>query len=256
MRAQTLPAAAGWRWIATGFIIFRRNPPMLVMLVVTYWFSLLLLSILPVIGGLLAILAVPGLSVGLLQAARNLERHQPVGLPTLFDGMRENTRTLLALGALCLLCTAGILGLSVLVDGGDLFHYLQASSKAERAAFTDVDLSFSVLFVCLLSLPLMMAYAFAPVLAAWHRLPLGKALFFSLVACRLNWRPFLVYCFCLLLAGQIPDILQSILSSFFPGADGAMSSIVIVPLILVIAPVSFASFYAAYRDIFGISEIV
>jgi len=29
-----------------------------------------------------------------------------------------------------------------------------------------------------------------------------------------------------------------------------------VPMLMIIAPVIFASFYACYRDIFGISEIV
>jgi hypothetical protein len=31
---------------------------------------------------------------------------------------------------------------------------------------------------------------------------------------------------------------------------------VTVPMVLIIAPAIFASFYASYRDIFGISEIV
>ena len=83
MRAQTLPAAAGWRWILGGFAIFRRNPPMLSMLVVTYWFTVIFLNILPVVGAIAASLLIPGLSVGLMQAARNLERGQPVGVQTL-----------------------------------------------------------------------------------------------------------------------------------------------------------------------------
>jgi len=257
VRAQTLPTAAGWRWIATGFVIFRRNPPILGLLVITYWFTLLFLNILPLIGPLLTSLAVPGLSVGLMQAARNLERGQPAGLPTLYGGLRENPRTLLALGALYLFCTFGVLGLSALLDGGELFNYMLATGKAERAAVEDADLSLSLLFVAALLLPVMMAYWFAPVLAAWHRLPLGKSLFFSFIACWLNWRPFLAYALGLLLiAGIIPGILLGILLMLFPGGQEFITSIVIVPVALVIAPVTFASFYAAYRDIFGISEIV
>lgn len=257
MRAQTLPAAAGWRWIASGFAIFRRNPPILSLLVITYWFTLIFLNILPVLGALAASLVVPGLSVGLMQAARNVERGQPAGLPTLFGGLRENTRTLLGLGALYLCCTLGILGLSALIDGGDLVRYMLASNKVERAAVEDADLLLPALFVALLLVPVMMAYWFAPVLAAWHRLPLGKSLFFSFVACWLNWRPFLTYGIGLLLcAGLIPGVLLGILLIIFPGAQGFLTSIVIVPMALIVAPIIFASFYAAYRDIFGISEIV
>ena len=49
MRAQTLPASAGWQWIVSGFAIYRRNPILLSMLVLAYWFTILLLNVLPVI---------------------------------------------------------------------------------------------------------------------------------------------------------------------------------------------------------------
>lgn len=257
MRAQTLPAAAGWRWIITGLMIFRRNPPILALLVICYWFTLIFLNTLPKVGTLLVYLAAPGLSVGLMQAARNLERALPVGLSTLYGGLRENGRTLLALGALYLFCSFGSLGLSVLIDGGDFFKYVTATTKAERAAVEDTDMTLPFIFVGLLLLPVLMAYWFAPVLAAWHRLPLGKSLFFSFVACWLNWRPFLAYFTGLLVvAGLIPFILLGILVVIFPGAQQFLSSIVIVPVMLIIVPIISASFYAAYRDIFGISEIV
>ncbi len=257
MRAQTLPAAAGWRWIGAGFMIFRRNPPLLSMLVIAYWFTLIFLNILPIIGALAASLVVPGLSVGLMQASRNLERGQPVGLQTLFGGLKENTRTLLALGALYLFCTLGILGASALIDGGDMLRYMLASNRAERAPFDDADFTLPALVVLLLLLPVLMAYWFAPVLAAWHRLPMAKSLFFSFIACWMNWRPFLTYGLGLLIvAGVLPGLLLGILLLLFPAAQSFITGIVTVPMLLIIAPAVFASFYASYRDIFGISEIV
>ena len=62
MQVQTLPAAAGWRWLGAGFVIFRRNPPLLAMLIVCYWLTVLILNILPVIGAVAASLVIPGLS--------------------------------------------------------------------------------------------------------------------------------------------------------------------------------------------------
>lgn len=257
MRAQTLPAAAGWRWIVAGLAIFRRNPLTFSMLVVTYWFTVIFLNVLPLIGAVAASLVIPGLSVGLMQAARNLERSQPIGLQTLYGGLKENTRTLIGLGALYLCCTLGILGASTLADGGDLLRYMLASSRAERAAVEDADFLLPSLVVMIMLVPLLMAYWFAPVLAAWHRLPLGKSLFFSFVACWINWRPFLAYSIGLLLfAGVIPGILLGLLLILFPGAASLIAGLVMVPIALIIAPVIFASFYASYRDIFGISEIV
>lgn len=256
MRAQTLPAAAGWRWLVGGFAIFRRNPAMFAMLVVLYWFVVAFLNALPVIGALAASMAIPGLSVGLMQAARCLERGAPLGLPTLFGSFRDNPRTLLALGALYLCCMIGILGISTLADGGDLLRFMLAESRPERAAVEDADFLLPALIVLTLVVPVTMAWWFAPTLAAWHRLKLGKALFFSFVACWLNWRPFLAYSVALLVvAGIAPGVLLGILLTLFPGGASFVLALLSVPLLLVVAPVVFASFYVAYRDIFGISEI-
>jgi hypothetical protein len=257
VRAQTLPPAAGWQWILGGFAIFRRNPVMLGMLVVAYWFTVLLLNIVPVLGVLLASLSIPGLSVGLMQAARNVERGQPVGIQTLYGSLRENARTLIALGALYLCCTLGALALSALVDGGALLNFMLSNSRAERALVEDADFTLSALFITLLMTPVLMAWWFAPVLAAWHRLGVGKSLFFSFIACWMNWRPFLVYGLGLLIvAGILPGVLLGILLLVMPGAANLVTALVTMPMVLIVAPTVFASFYASYRDIFGISEIV
>src|SRR5574343_1004272 len=257
MRAQSLAPASGWQWIFGGFAIFRRNPVMLGMLVVAYWFTVIFLNVLPVVGALAASLAIPGLSVGLMQAARNIDRGQPVGLQTLYGSLKENSRTLLALGALYLCCTLGALGLSSLIDGGDLLKFMLSNSRAERAVVEDADLLLPALFVMLLMTPVMMAYWFAPVLAAWHRLSVGRALFASFVACWMNWRPFLTYgAGLLLVAGILPGVLFVILLVIAPGAANFVTAIVSVPMVLIVAPTIFASFYVCYRDIFGISEIV
>jgi len=257
MRAQTLPPAAGWRWIVAGFAIFRRNPPVFSMLVMTYWLTVLFLNVLPFIGPVAASLVIPGLSVGLMQAARNLERGLPVGLATLYGSLKENKWTLVSLGALYLLSTFVILSSSAMVDGGDLLRYMLAANRTERAVVEDADFTLAALFVLILMVPVLMAYWFAPVLAAWHRLSVGKALFFSFVACWFNWRPFLAYSAALLLvAGVLPGLVLGFLLVLFPDAQGVITTFVTLPLALIIAPVVFASFYASYRDIFGISEIV
>ena len=257
MRAQTLPASAGWQWIVSGFAIYRRNPILLSMLVLAYWFTILLLNVLPVIGAIAASLVIPGLSVGLMQASRNLERGQPIGIQTLYGGLKENTKTLIALGALYLVCTLGILGISALSDGDALLNFMLSGKKADREAIEEGNFFLPALIVMLLMLPVMMAYWFAPVLAAWHKLTLGRALFFSIVACYINWRPFLSYGIALLLvAGIIPGLLLGVLLAILPGAQGFITALITMPMLLAVAPTIFASFYASYRDIFGISEIV
>lgn len=257
MRAQTVPSSAGWRWLASGFAIFRRNPPMLSLLVVIYWFTVIFLNILPLLGAVAASMAIPGLSVGLMRAARNIERGQAIGVQTLYGGLRENTRTLLALGALYLVVTLAILGMSTIIDGGDLLRYMLASNRTERAAVEDANFTLPALFVMVLLVPVLMAWWFAPVLAAWHRLTLGRALFFSFVACSMNWRAFVSYgAAVLLVAGVVPGLALGVLLLLLPGAASFLTGMFMVFMALVVAPAIFASFYASYRDIFGISEIV
>jgi len=257
VRAQTLPAAAGWRWIVGGFAIFRRNPPILAMLVAAYWFTVLFLNIIPVLGTVVSSMVIPGLSVGLMRASRNLERGHQIGLPTLYGGLKENTRTLLALGALYLVATLAVLGLSALFDGGNLLRYMLAGNRVERAIVEDADFTLPVLVVVAMMTPVIMAWWFAPVLAAWHRISLVKSLFFSFVACWMNWRPFLVYSIGLLVVGGfVPGLLVGLVLIVAPGALPFATALVTVPMALVVAPIVFASFYVCYRDIFGISEIV
>jgi hypothetical protein len=261
MQAQTLPAAAGWRWIGAGFAIFRRNPPLLSMLVVSYWLTVLVLNVLPVIGALAASLVIPGLSVGLMQAARDLERGQPIGLPTLFGGLKRNTRTLLALGALYLGVTIAILGLSALVDGGELLRFMLASKAVDREEIEGTNFLLPSLFVMILMAPVLMAYWFAPVLAAWHGLGVGKSLFFSFIACWLNWRAFLAYgAAMVLVAGVIPGLIFGLLAAVFSGGEsGFVSLFIIMPFMTMIALIVFstiyASYYASYRDVFGIQDV-
>jgi hypothetical protein len=262
MQVQTLPAAAGWAWLGTGFAIFRRNPPLLAMLVVTYWLTILLLNVLPVIGAVAASLIIPGLSVGLMQAARDLDRGQKAGLQTLFSGIQRNPRTLIALGALYLCCTLGVLGLSALVDGGQFLNFMISGKGADKETVESGELILPSLFVMTLMVPVLMAYWFAPVLAAWHGQSVGKSLFFSFVACWLNWRAFLAYSLALVVfAGVVPGLVFGIMVAVLAGAEGGfMTAFVITPLMMVIALMIFstvyASFYASYRDIFGPSEIV
>jgi hypothetical protein len=99
--------------------------------------------------------------------------------------------------------------------------------------------------------PVMLAFWFAPPLASWHGTGALKALFFSFAASLMNWRAFLAYgavAACLTLV--LPLVAFTALSV---AAGGAMlpAAALVFPLLLLLLPVFFASFYASYRDVFG-----
>ena len=115
-----------------------------------------------------------------------------------------------------------------------------------------------ITFVACGMLPVFMAWWFAPVLVAWHQQPVGKALFFSFMACAINWRPFLVYSLALIVvAGILPGLALGVLGVLLPmSLAPLLGTATLFAAAGVLAPTIFASFYVAYRDIFGISEVV
>lgn len=251
MQALRLPARAGWNWLAGGFAIFRKNPPMLTMLVVSYWLLVATLSLVPFIGVVAATLCTPAFSVSLMNACRDLDQGRLLTPRVLISGFSENLRVLLMLGALYLGATITILGVSALADGGLLME-LMLDGKAPAEEAKDGAPFFAALILALLLLtPLLMAYWYAPALAAWHGFSQGKALFFSFAACLRNWRAFVAYLLSILFfAGLVPNVLLALLTALMPKAGGFFVALFTVPLLLVLAPTLFASFYVSYRDVF------
>lgn len=256
MRAQTLPAAAGWRWVAEAYAIYRRNPAFLLLMVAGYWFTVLLLDVIPLIGVILASLVLPVLGVGVMNACRDLDSGEPVKPKILFSGFSQNPKPLMVLGGLYLAATLGILGLSALTDDGALMKFMLSGKPVDKDTLEKGGV-LAPLLVTTLLVPVVMAWWYAPLLVAWHRLSVPKALFFSLVACWLNWRAFVMYGLALALYGvMLPATLLIIASGLGSGATALVSAAVTIPLFMVFMPLVFASFYVTYRDVFGVSERV
>jgi hypothetical protein len=96
--------------------------------------------------------------------------------------------------------------------------------------------------------PVLMMFWFAPPLAAWHGTAPAKALFFSFFACLMNWRAFLAYGAVTAVAAlALPLAVVSVVALASLGVP-AMS--LVFPLLIVLLPTLFASFYASYRDVF------
>jgi hypothetical protein len=98
----------------------------------------------------------------------------------------------------------------------------------------------------------MAAFWFAPPLAAWHSTGALKALFFSLAASLMNWRAFLAYgAATAIVTVVIPFAALMILTLASAGSLRFPAASLVFPLLLILLPTLFASFYASYRDVFG-----
>lgn len=253
MQARQLPAIRGWNWIVEGFRLFRNNPALLTFLVFGYWLTLIFLNLLPLIGALAAPLCVPALSVGVMNGCRALERRRPgdTGFGLLFSGFRKNRNVLFLLGAIYLAASVAVFAATALIDDGALLRIALTNEKPPQDLLADEQLLLSLQFALLLMLPLLMAFWFAPLLAAWDGLPAGKALFFSFIACLRNWRPFLTYGLGVaFISILLPGALLGIVEAFSPALQRMTVIALSMPLLFVFVPTLFASFYVSYRDVF------
>ena len=249
MQARIVETRKGAIWLADGWRLFRAAPLGWLALVFAYWIIMTLASVLPIIGVAAASVMVPAFSVGFMAAARAASRRGPVELGLLFEGFRHHRNSQLILGVIYFACLGLLLAATMLVDEGALATWMLTGKRPDEQTLQSDDFLSALVLAAVLYAPVLMMFWFAPPLAAWHGIAPIKALFFSFFACLLNWRPFLAYgAVSALFALALPLLVLFVLmlASF---KIAAMS--LVFPLLLVLLPTLFASFYASYRDIFG-----
>jgi hypothetical protein len=251
VKARIVSAAHGARWLIEGWRLFRAAPLGWLAVVFAYWLLMTLISLVPFAGIVIAAVLVPGFSVGFMAAARAAGRGAPLEISLLFDGFKNGRNSLLILGAIYFGCLALLLAATLLADGGSLARWMAFGERpGDDAAASDEFLA-ALLLAASLYTPVMMMFWFAPPLAAWHSVRPVKALFFSFFACLMNWRAFLAY-------GAVTALLTLVLpfvalTAVLLASGGALKLPVmglVFPLLIVMLPTLFASFYASYRDVF------
>jgi hypothetical protein len=252
MQARIVEARQGAAWLVYGWRLFRAAPLGWLAMVFAYWIIMTLASVVPFIGVAAASIMVPAFSVGFMAAARAASRRAPVELSLLFDGFRHQAKSQLVLGVIYLMCLGTLLFATTLVDDGALAGWMLTGHRPAEDALQSDEFLQALAVAALLYTPVLMAFWFAPPLAAWHGVGPIKALFFSFVACLLNWRAFLVYgAFSALVVVVLP--LAMLLTLMLASLKIAAMSLVF-PVLLVLLPTLFASFYASYRDVFGVEQ--
>jgi hypothetical protein len=249
MQARIVQTPQGARWLADGWRLFRAAPLGWLALVFAYWLIMTLVSIVPLVGVAAASVLVPAFSVGFMAAARAVSRGGPLELALLFDGFRHHLRGQIILGVVYFACLGLVLAATALADGGALAGWMLSGRRPEDEVLQSDEFLAALACAAALYAPVLMMFWFAPPLAAWHGVGAGKALFFSFFACLMNWRAFLAYgAVTALLALALP---LAVLSALMLVSFKAPVMSLVFPLLIVLLPTLFASFYASYRDIFG-----
>jgi len=246
---RIVPARNGWSWLVKGFALFRKNPPMWLFLVFTYWLAVALLGQIRYLGPAASTVLLPAFSVSFMVVCAVLERGGMPRPALLVSGFRSGPSTLILLGVLYLLAIVAVLAVASLADAGALLLWVLSGREPSEEALLDGSVSLAMFVASLAAAPVLMAFWFAPVLAAWNRIGALQSLFYSFFAVWRNWRAFLVYGAVLFLAGVIFMTAITALAVAMQGKVQVLRSFALVVTLLTL-PTLFASFYASYRDIF------
>jgi hypothetical protein len=246
---RVVPARNGWFWLVRGFALFRKSPPMWLFLVFTYWIAVALLGQIRYLGPATSTVLLPAFSVSFMVMCAVLDRGGLLRPALLFAGFRSGPATLVALGVLYLLSIVMVLGVASFADAGALMQWVLSGQEPSVEALRDGSVSGAMLVATLAATPVLMAFWFAPVLAAWNGIGAVQSLFYSFFAVLRNWRAFLVYGAVLALAGAVFLVTVTVAAFLLQGKVQVLRSLALL-LTLVSLPTVFASFYASYRDIF------
>ena len=247
---RIVPARNGWLWLLKGFTLFRKNPAMWLFLVFTYWLAMALLGQVRYLGLALSTLLLPALSVSFMNMCATLDQGGALRPALLASGFRQGLAALILLGALYLLSIGVALALASLADAGVLLQWVLLGREPPIDAIRDGSVSRALMLTAAAGAPVLMAFWFAPVLAAWERMGAVKSLFYSFFAVLRNWRAFLAYAGAFVLGGAAFVLLAGT-ATVLAGGNVDTMRLLGLTFTLLTLPTVFGSFYASYRDIFS-----
>lgn len=234
---STVPAGHGWGWLSRGFWHFKQNPLAWILALVVWFVIVIVVSLIPLIGSLAITLLSPVILAGILIGVAAQDEGRDFEVGHLFAGFSNNPGQLVLTGLLYLVGFI-LIGVLVAVMMGGAFAMLggmatmeQADPEMMAAVVGSPTFILPMLVGLALSIPLIMAYWFAPALVALEGVSAVSAMKLSFIGCLKNVLPFLLYG----IIGLVLFIIGSI-----PFGLG----------LLIILPVMMASIYVSFKDIY------
>ena len=256
MKLHIVPARQGILWVKLGMRTFFRQPLALTGLFFIFMAAMSVISMVPVIGNVLALALLPGATLGLMVATQEALKGQfpmPSVLLAGFRAGRAQMRAMLVLGALYALGFVGVLGLSALADGGKFAQMYLFGGAVSSEVFQDPAFETATMVALLFYMPLSLLFWFAPALVYWNDVSPMKSLFFSMVACIRNIGAFTVYSLVWMLAFMVIGLAVVLVASL-SGSEEAVA-LVLYPTAMVMAAMFFSSIYFTYADSFSIPSV-
>lgn len=247
---EKLPASTGWLWVKEGFALFRKQPAEISSLFLGYMLLMVGVGLVPVVGAALRLILVPVFAMSFMQACAEIEQGKKVYPNLLLVGFRSPAfRELIKLGVLGLLAAVTAVAASALVDGGVFWKIMSGTQELDEATLREANLSLSMMVAAIVYVPAAMAFWYAAPLAAWQRMSLFKACFYSFFAVRGNLKAFIVYGLSWAAVGVLVPALAGGFAGLLLGAFGGR--VVLLTLSLMLTVIMYCSFYPTYTHVFG-----
>jgi hypothetical protein len=249
-------AARGVVWLRQAFVMLSAYRGQWLMMLLTYYFIIAMVDVVPYLGQLVAPLLKPVFAVGFLAAAWSQERGEAPRMRHLFQGFRANLWALLPLGLVFLVGVTAAVFASYLVDGGKLLEVLSGTAKVDDTLVSSGDVQAAMLFSAVCALPVLLAMWFAPALVVFQDCSAGRALATSLRAAIANWRPIGVYALLVFFyGGVLPGMATALIAALVPKEAAFLVAVfVLMPYLFMLVATLHISDYVSYRDVFHPGE--
>jgi hypothetical protein len=214
MKLLIVPARTGLQWVQQGIRTFRQQPLALAALFFLSMAAMSLVTVLPLVGPVIALGLLPATSLAMMVAAAEASHGRaptPALLLVAFRTGRQRLNSMLTLGAMYAAGFLLIMGLSMLVDDGQ----------------------------------------FANGLVHWHNVPPVKALFFSLVACVRNIGALVVFGLSWMGVFVVAGIVMSLVSAVLAQVVGGLANGLMIATAMLLAAMFFTSIVFTFRDCFA-----
>jgi len=233
MEIHQVHGKQGLQWILSGFYLFRKAPLAWVFVCFTLMLIAMAMSFIPLLGKFVFTLISPAFLAGIMLGCKDMEQGKPIELKHLFIAFKTNPAPLITIGGIYLIGQILIIGLVMLIGGSQMTDMLLYEKRVDESELMGVMSSMltSSLIALTLSIPLMMASWFSPLLVIFHNVPPIAAMQRSFFACLKNFIPFQLY--------GVTLIVLTVLS-LIPYGLG----------LVILIPTIFTSIYVSYKDIF------
>ena len=264
IRILNAGARDGAAWVSRAFALFLKRPLALSALFALFLFAALVFLVLPYVGPVMLLMAMPLLGLGFMIASRSALAGGPVHAGQLIEPLRGGNDVAVARRKqLLLLCGTYALGTALVMLASDALddgafgklQILLASGRTEAAQkeidalFREPGLLNGMLLrlggTALLSIP----FWHAPALVWWQGQGVAQALFSSTLACWRNRGAFVVY----ILAWAVTIVVFGVVAGGLFALIGApqMVTLAAVPAGLMFSTAFYASLIFTYQGCFA-----